>query len=346
VTAAWAGAPRPHDEAVRPAGSTHPDGVGGPRSGAVDCTAIVVTYNSAADLPGLLDTLPRAAAGLRIRVLVVDNDSADDIGAAVAGRPDVTLIRAGANLGYAGGINVGRANAGPTRTIAILNPDLRLAPGSLTWLVSAAERDGAAVPRFVDEAGGTYPSLRREPSILRALGDGLLGKRWAGRPGRLSEMVWEQGRYELPGPVDWATGAVLVLAADADAAVGPWDDGFFLYSEETDYCRRLRAAGRAVQYVPEAQVTHRGGGSGTGPALAALNEVNRVRYFRKYHGPLPSAVFRLSVLLGQLIRFRRPGSRAALRALTSRRHRAALPGRHLAAPPAAPAGQRSAEYVG
>jgi GT2 family glycosyltransferase len=315
-------------------------------SAAVDCTAIVVTYNSGADLPGLLDTLPRAAAGLRLRVLVVDNDSADDIEPVLAGRPGVTLIRSGANLGYAGGINVGRAHAGPTRTVAILNPDLRLAPGSLNWLVSAAEREGAAVPRFVDEAGTTYPSLRREPTILRTLGDGVLGRRWAGRPGWLSEMVWDPGRYDLPGPVDWATGAVLVVAAEADAALGDWDERFFLFSEETDYCRRLRAGGRAVRYVPEALVTHRGGGSGTGPALTALNEVNRVRYFRKYHGPLPTAVFRIGVLLGLLIRVRRPGSRAALRALVSRRYRATLPGRRPLANPPVPTGQRSPEYAG
>ncbi len=143
----------------------------------VDCTAIVVTYNSARDLPGLLDTVPRAAPGMTVRVLVVDNDSSDDIAGAVAGRRGVELIRAGGNLGYAGGINVGRRHLGPTRTVAILNPDLRLAPGSLAWLVEAAGRPGAgaAVPRFVEEeTGHNFPSLRREPTILRALGDALL----------------------------------------------------------------------------------------------------------------------------------------------------------------------------
>jgi GT2 family glycosyltransferase len=297
----------------------------------VDCTAIVVTYNSAPDLPGLLDTLPRAAPGLRLRVLVVDNDSTDDIESAVAGRPEVTLIRAGANLGYAGGINTGRRHLGPTRTIAVLNPDLRLAPASLAWLVSAACRPGAgaAVPRFVDEAGTTFPSLRREPSVTRVLGDSLLGARWPGRPGWLSEMVWDPSRYDRRGPVDWATGAVLVVNAEADAAIGDWDERFFLYSEETDYCRRLRAAGRTILYVPDARVTHEGGGSGTGPALTALNEVNRVRYFHKYHGPMRANVFRAAVTVGQLMRVRRAGSRMALGALWSRRRRADLPGRRL-----------------
>ncbi|GAA5183001.1 glycosyltransferase family 2 protein [Rugosimonospora acidiphila] len=301
----------------------------------VDCTAIVVTYNSAADLPGLLDTLPRAAPGMRVRALVVDNDSADDIESAIAGRPGVTLLRTGANLGYAGGINAGRkhlrGSLGPTRTVAILNPDLRLAPASLAWLIAAACRPaaGAAVPRFVEagDEAATFPSLRREPSTTRVLGDALLGRRWAGRPGWLSEMVWDPRRYDAEGPADWATGAVLVVTAEADAAVGDWDESFFLYSEETDYSRRLREAGRTIQYVPDARVFHEGAGSGTGPALTALNEVNRVRYFRKYHGPAATAAFRVAVTLGQLLRIRRPGNRMALAALWSGRRRAELPGR-------------------
>lgn len=296
----------------------------------VDCTLIVVSYNSADDLPGLLDTLPDAAPGMRVRVLVVDNDSADDVAAVTAGRAGVELIRAGGNLGYAGGINVGRRHVGRTRAVAVLNPDLRLGPGSLTCLVEAACRPGvgAAVPRFVD--GGTaetFTSLRREPTILRLLGDTLFGRRWPGRPAWLSEIVWNGRRYERPGPVDWGTGAVLVMAAEVDAAVGPWDDvRFFLYSEETDYSRRIRMAGSTVQYVPEARVMHRGGGSGTGTQQTALTEVNRVRYYRKYHGPLASAVFRSVMIVNELLRSRRPENRAALRALLWRRRWATLPG--------------------
>jgi len=296
----------------------------------VDCTAIVVTYNSAGDLPGLLDTVPRAAPGMTVRVLVVDNDSSDDIAGAVAGRPGVELIRAGGNLGYAGGINVGRRHLGPTRTVAILNPDLRLAPGSLAWLVETAGRPGAgaAVPRFVEEeTGHNFPSLRREPTILRALGDALLGAHWPGRPAWLSEMVWDGRRYEEAGPVDWGTGAVLVVTSEVDSAIGAWDDErFFLYSEETDYSRRIREAGWSVRYVPEATVTHEGGASGTGTALTALNEVNRVRYYRKYHGRLSTVVFRGVVALGELMRVNRPANRAALHALLSPRRRRSLPG--------------------
>jgi GT2 family glycosyltransferase len=140
-------------------------------------------------------------------------------------------------------------------------------------------------------------------------------------------MVWEPEPYERQGPVDWATGAAILISAEADAAVGDWDSGrFFLYSEETDYCRRLREAGHQIRYVPDAVVSHKGGGSGTGADLVALNEVNRVRYYRKYHGRLATAAFRAVVALSEVLRAYRPANRRALRAVLSRRSGALLPG--------------------
>jgi GT2 family glycosyltransferase len=295
-----------------------------------DCAAIIVTYNSAADIDGLLDSFPAAAAGLRIRVVVVDNDSTDDIASIVARYPGVLFVPAGGNLGYAGGLNVGRRYCRQTRSILVLNPDVVLSPGSIRALIAALARHGtgAAVPRMLDEDGLLFPSLRREPSLARALGDGLFGKSWPNRPAWLSEMVWTLEPYEREGVVQWATGAALIVSAEADAAVGTWDDArFFLYSEETDYCRRLREVGYTIHYVPDAIVVHRGGGSGSSPDLVALNAVNRIRYFRKYHGRLASAVFRAVVILNELLHVHRPGDRRALGALLSARRWSRLPGR-------------------
>ncbi|NUR30276.1 MAG: glycosyltransferase family 2 protein [Catenulispora sp.] len=296
---------------------------------AVDCTVITVTYNSADRIAGLLDTLPAAAEGLRVRVIVVDNGSTDDLPAVLAKYPDVVFHPTRQNLGYSGGINAGRELLGETDAVLILNPDLELAPGSVRKLLAALHEDGvgAAVPRFDDEHGEPYPSLRREPSIGRALGDALLGKKWPNRPAGLSEMVWAKEPYERPGDVDWATGAVLAIAWAADEQLGPWDDErFFLYSEETDYARRLRQAGWTIRYVPDAVVTHEGGASGASHGLVALNTVNRVRYFAKYHGRLATAVFRAVVALNEALRIHRPANRYALRVLLSRKRWATLPG--------------------
>jgi N-acetylglucosaminyl-diphospho-decaprenol L-rhamnosyltransferase len=293
-----------------------------------DCTAVVVTYNSAADIGGLLDSLPAAAPGRRIRVVVVDNDSRDGIEDVLVDRPAVVFVRSGGNLGYAGGINVARQHLGRTRAVLVLNPDLRLDPGSVSRLLTVLhEGAGAVVPRIVGDDGDQRHCLRREPSLTRALGDALLGRRWPDRPDWLSEMVWAPEPYERQAPVEWATGAAILVSAAADAAIGEWDTGrFFLYSEETDYCRRLRSAGYGIRYVPDAVVRHRGGGSGTSADLVALNEVNRVRYYRKYHGPVATAAFRGVVALAAALRAHRAGNRRALRAVLSRRSAAALPG--------------------
>ena len=299
--------------------------------GLVDCTVVIVTYNSATEIGGVLDGLPTAATRLRLRVLVVDNDSADDTAAVVSRYPDARFMPAGGNLGYAAAINLGRGHLAGSGALLVLNPDMRLAPHSIDRLIEALNEPGvgAAVPRILDRTGALYPSRRREPSLTRALGDALLGKHWPGRPHWLSEMVWAAEEYEHPVATDWATGAALAIRAEADRAVGEWDDvRFFLYSEETDYSRRLRDAGWTIRYTPHAVVTHHGGGSGEGPELFALNEVNRVRYYEKHHGRFAAGAFRLVVIVNSLLRYTRPASRRALRALVSRRRWSALPGRY------------------
>ncbi len=296
----------------------------------VDATALIVTYNSAADVGTLLEMLPAAAGSRRLRVIVLDNASVDHTESVVATFPEVEFVKVGWNAGYSGAINVGRRliDSGSRATV-ILNPDVVPAPGSIQALLEALERPGvgAAVPRYAEPDGHAFPSLRREPSVGRALFDGLLGAHWPGRPAPLSEIVWDPEVYRRPGPAAWATGAVLAIAGTADRAVGAWDDArFFLYCEETDIARRLRAAGYVVWYEPRAEVAHRGGGSGTGDALVALNAVNRIRYYRKYHGRIATAAFRAAVMLGEVMRVRRSANRSALRALVRPGTWGSLPG--------------------
>jgi len=280
--------------------------------GRVDCAVVVVTYNSVRDIGALLDSLPAAAAGLRIRTIVVDNGSTDGTVELVQSRPDVTCVEAGANLGYAGGINVGRSHGGEYSSLLVLNPDAEFEAGALREMFAALDDPavGIAVPLLLDADGHRLPSLRREPTLLRAIGDGLLGGRASQRPGWLSEMVWEEEAYGYRHRVEWATGAALLISDACDGAVGRWDERFFLYSEETDYFARAHAAGFRVDYQPSARVRHRGGGSGRSAALQALQAVNRVRYVEK-HGRWPR-LYWLVVILHEMLRAGDPGHRRAL----------------------------------
>ena len=279
-----------------------------------DVCALVVTYRSAAAVQPLLASLRAQAGRHRIRVVVVDNASDDGTLELVRQHPDVIGIDAGANLGYSGALNIARAHARPCSSLLVLNPDLVLGDRALDALLDrlgAMGGRGAVIPRILDDCGAVQLSLRREPTWLRALGDALFGETWARRPAWLSELVLDGRQYDRARPIDWATGAVLLVDLHTEAAVGLWDERFFLYSEEVDYCRRVRSLGREVWFEPRAVVWHHGGGSSQNPALIALLAVNRVRYFEKWHGRLAGLAYRLPVALGELRRALAPAHRAS-----------------------------------
>jgi GT2 family glycosyltransferase len=295
----------------------------------IDLVIIVVAYHSAADLPGLLGSITAAVDDLSWRLVLVDNSSDAALPGLVGSDSRLTLLDTGANLGYSGGLNYGVDHAPPSRFTVFLNPDLWLEPHALARLAEACRvgRAVASVPLVIDEFGAPQPSLRREPTALRSLGEALLGDHWPTRPAFLAEMVRGREHYHRSGAIDWATGAALMVRSDTVAAIGPWDSGrFFLYSEETDYSRRIRAGGHDIVFTPDAVVSHRGAGSGSSPSLDALLAVNKLRYFRKWHGPAASVIFAAVAVIHNLLRLRRPESRHSLRAFFSATARSALPG--------------------
>lgn len=284
----------------------------------VDCAVIIVTYNSSRDIAGLLNSVQAAADGLTLRIIVVDNGSADDTVERVRDYPEVVCVETGANLGYAGGINVGRQHTGQCEALAVLNPDLALEPGALREMFVALDDPdvGLVVPMLLDSEGDLYPSLRREPTLVNAIGDAFFGHHFGRRPGWLSDTVRDEREYGYRHPVDWAGGAAMLISAACDRAVDAWDEGFFLYMEEVDYAARVRAAGFRVEYVPQARVRHGGAGSGQSHALCALMAINRIRYFEK-HGKSARGM-RAVTLLNELLRSYVPCHRAALRAVSRR----------------------------
>jgi N-acetylglucosaminyl-diphospho-decaprenol L-rhamnosyltransferase len=283
---------------------------------------VVVTYNSATVLPGLLRSLDDGLRGVSWHLIVADNASADD-SVAVARQlvPDCRIAQTGRNAGYAAAFNAALRVAEPYDAVLILNPDVRLRPGSVAKLVArlggdGAERAGIAVPRILDEDGGVAFSLRREPTVRRAFGEALLGQR-AGRFAALGETVVDRDAYFRDGTVEWATGAVMLMSRACLEASGPWEERFFLYSEETEFALRARDRGFLTSLVADAEVVHIGGESRVSPALWSLLTVNRVRLYGMRHSRPATALFWSAVFL-------REASRAALGHPRSRRALAAL----------------------
>ena len=285
---------------------------------------VCVTHDSADVLPALLDSLPEAAGdAIELRCCIVDSGSTDASLAIARDRPGVEVIDLGRNAGYAAGINAGARALAGFDALCVLNPDVRLQPGSLASLAETLllPGTGIAAPRVVNASGETRCSLRRAPSVARALGDAVLGGNLAGRVPLLGEMEVRSERYAHPAVVDWATGAVLLISRECCERVGPWDERFFLYSEEVDYALRAHRAGFVVRYDPRAVVRHEEGEYSRSPELASLLCVNRVRCFRKHHALVPSAAFYGAVLLNEVARSRNPIARGSALALLLRRRR-------------------------
>jgi N-acetylglucosaminyl-diphospho-decaprenol L-rhamnosyltransferase len=291
---------------------------------ATDVTVSVVTFNSADVLPGLLSSLPSGLDGLSWRLVVADNDSVDDT-VAVVGQlmPDATIVRMGCNAGYAAGVNAAIAAGGEAAAFLVLNPDVRLGQGSVRRLLSALDEPGVgiAVPRLSGAQGQLIPSLRREPSLLRALADATVGAERAGRWGTLGEVITNPADYLRPRTADWAEGSTQLVGASCLRACGPWDESYFLYSEETDFHLRARDAGFALRFVPDATAEHLEGDSAASPRLWALLTANRVMLFGRRHGVAATWAYRAILMLreGSRSLLGRATSRAAFRVLASSR---------------------------
>jgi N-acetylglucosaminyl-diphospho-decaprenol L-rhamnosyltransferase len=128
-----------------------------------------------------------------------------------------------------------------------------------------------------------------------------MGGKLAGRIG-LGELLFDADSHDRAGAAAWATGAALLISWQTLKDVGPWDESFLLYSEETEFIFRAADRGWTMWYEPTAVVDHRGGDSGTNPRLAALLTVNKVKFYRSRHGRLAATAYSVATLLGASLR--------------------------------------------
>jgi N-acetylglucosaminyl-diphospho-decaprenol L-rhamnosyltransferase len=274
---------------------------------------VIVTYNSAADLGGCLASLPSEGVDIT-RVVVVDNNSRDDsvaIALAAADRLPIRSVQTGRNAGYAAAVNAGVATLADEKydAIWVMNPDTRLRPDTLRILAESLRepRRGIVVPKMLNRDGTLQPSLRRRPTVGRALAEAVVGKP-AGRIGTIGELITSPRDYETAHAAVWATGAAWLLSADMVREIGGWDESLLLYSEETEYALRAADHGWHLWFDPRAVVEHKGGDSAVNPRLAALNIFNKVRLYKRRHSLPAASAYYTVVVFGE-----------GLRALTGRR---------------------------
>lgn len=239
--------------------------------------AIVVTYNSADYISALLDSLPAAFGHIPRTIVVVDNGSTDGTPDLVESRGDATVIRS-FNGGFAHGINTG-AKAVPAATgLLILNPDATLGADSVPIMLSVLQGSvGVVAPRMREADGSLSPSLRRFPTLPRV--GGLSFTKLA----FFAERIEDLQEYTRQHAVDWAVGAVMLISRHCYDELHGFDESYFLYSEETDFCLRARNRGWTTVYTPGAECMHVGGGSGESSTTHTMKAINRVRIYGRFH---------------------------------------------------------------
>ena len=225
----------------------------------MDLSIVIVSWNTRELLRGCLASLPAATGGLETEVIVVDNASADGSAEMVVSEfPHVRLMDAGGNLGFARANNLALPHT-MGRCVLLLNPDTVCPPDSLGRLyrfVNTRPNTAAAGPRLVDGEGrptitwGVFPRARDHWL-------GFLDPRRLWLRGPLARRVSViPARTDRSRTVDYVLGACFMIPRTALETVGPLDDRYFLYFEETDWCWRARREGLDVWYCAETEVAH------------------------------------------------------------------------------------------
>jgi GT2 family glycosyltransferase len=261
-------------------------------------SVVVVSYNSRDRLPACVEPLTGRPW---LEVVVVDNASTDGSLDAIADLP-VTRIGLDYNAGFAHGCNVGwRASAG--EYVLFLNPDAVLPAFDLAHLAGVLDAEphvGAVAPKILHANLELDWSQRRFPRLRSTYAQALFLHRLLPRAAWTDEVVRRTEAYLAPAEPEWVSGACVLVRRSALEELGGLDEGFFLYCEDTDLCRRLWNAGHAVRYEPGAVAIHEGGASAPRPSLIPVLAASRVRYARLHRGRVAALLERLGVALGAL----------------------------------------------
>jgi N-acetylglucosaminyl-diphospho-decaprenol L-rhamnosyltransferase len=252
---------------------------------AVEVSYCVVNTEGRALLERCLDAIARDRAP-DSEVLVLDNASTDGSAEMARAHPvGAEVIALDRRRGKAENDSALLARA-RGRFGLLLNEDSELRPGATAALVAALEaapRAGAAGARLLRPDGGVQPSAFRFPTVRAS----LLGAVGLAR-------LNVQSRGDAVREVDWAHSAAMLVRRSAGEEVGWLDPAFFVYSDEVDFCKRLRDAGWSILYVPGAEAVHHeqlSTGAGAARRIVEFSR-NRDRYVRKHHGRVVAAVVR------------------------------------------------------
>lgn len=272
-----------------------------------DISIVIVSWNTAKYLHECLTSLRMVDANLSIEFIVVDNASTDGSPEMVRTQfPEVRLFESGANLGFAGGNNIGLKVA-TGKYICLINSDVNVPPDCLPKMHCYMEQQptiGLLGPGWLQMDGRLHRSGMRFPTLwhvfLRTLFlDSLFrGSRFFGG------FLMKDFHFDRTTDIDVLNGWFWMARREALNQVGPLDERFFMYGEDLDWCKRFHLAGWRVVFYPEATALHYGGASSKNAPARFLVEKQRanLQYWKKYHGRISLFFYLLIGCLGYAIR--------------------------------------------
>ncbi len=266
-----------------------------------DLSIVIVNWNVRDLLRKCLHSILANLQPCSLEIIVVDNASGDDSVEMIRAEfPGVHLVVNDENRGFPAANNQGIVIA-QGRYVFLLNPDTEIMGDALaTMLAFADERPDVGVigPQLLNPDGSVQSSRRRLPTLASAFFESTWLQPYA--PRRLLERYHVLDRPDdAIQDVDWVDGAALMARREAIEQIGLMDEGFFMYSEELDWCRRFGEAGWRIIYLPTARILHYRGKSSEQVVAAGhvYFQSSKVRYFRKYHGRFVAETLRLFLLL-------------------------------------------------
>jgi GT2 family glycosyltransferase len=269
---------------------------------APDLSVVVVTHNGRGMALRTLRSAVSATGTATVEWLVVDAGSTDGTPDAIEEEFSEIEVLRRENHGFAASNNVALALA-RGRYVLLLNPDVEIRSGTLAELVAAMDdRPELGLASVIQRgtARDLLPSIRRFPSPLRSLGEALHAYSWPVAQ-TLQECEMRRDRYVREGVVDWVVGAFLIARREAIDDVGPMDERFFLYSEETDWCYRFWKADWRVGHLPQMAVVHHCGTRAHGDLMPQMSH-SRLLFAAKHYGIARRVGIRGALALGHAVR--------------------------------------------
>jgi N-acetylglucosaminyl-diphospho-decaprenol L-rhamnosyltransferase len=292
-----------------------------------DLAIIIVTIPGEPHwLTPCLRSLHAHVGDLELDVVVADNDASESTRVLVKEAFPGARVIPCSNRGFAYANNRGLMTC-DARYVLFLNPDTEILEGSFEELVRTMDRRselGLIGARQVTADGRLFPTIRWFPNALRALGDALGGERLPRRARWMGERELNWAKYDEETACDWTSGSFMLARREALESAGYLDERFFIYSEETDLCLRIKGAGWEIRHLPAMTILHHAQKAGISAKMTAQDVFTRIQYARKHFSPAHRAVYRAILVLRYLTRTmpigvqgreRSAAARAALRVL-------------------------------